>query len=289
MIPFNISVAFFTAIFTIIGRTILTKWVGAIPQAQVTAVGNITAVKKELEPEKKKKILFAIPDDYEGEPETVGTWCRWMTVYFQASDITNPYDRIMIAVSKVKKGKEGRAQKWADKCITDIVPFRKEYNEKLRSGGYTEATLTKVEIEATFQHKPAFYSWNEMISSMEHFFISRENQANAIEKLRTMKQGNQRVEEYCIDFNTWRSLTGYNEIALVGMFREGLHPGLSRRLMEVARLSDTDSLETWCKNAVEFERSWRWANRMYGTKGKGNTTTTPQVKIPTSTPTSQKA
>jgi hypothetical protein len=88
---------------------------------------------------------------------------------------------------------------------------------------------------------------------MEHFFVTGETQANAIEKLQNLKQGGKMIEEFWIKFNTWWNLTGYNEIALVGLFQNGLHPALGRKLMEVAGLKDTNSLETWYIKAVEFK------------------------------------
>jgi len=38
------------------------------------------------------------------------------------------------------------------------------------------------------------------------------------------------VEDYWSDFCTWKKLTGYNEVALVGIFKKGLHPGLAQKL-----------------------------------------------------------
>jgi hypothetical protein len=48
-------------------------------------------------------------------------------MYFQDNRITNSYERMTVALSKVKKGKDGRAQKWADNAIMRMVPFQEEY------------------------------------------------------------------------------------------------------------------------------------------------------------------
>jgi hypothetical protein len=40
------------------------------------AVGEfISAVKKEMEPEKRRKILVSAPDNFKGEPELISAWC----------------------------------------------------------------------------------------------------------------------------------------------------------------------------------------------------------------------
>jgi len=57
-----------------------------------------------------------------------------------------------------------------------------------------------------------------------------------------------------MDFCTWKNLTQYNEIALVGIFWDGLNKGLARKLVEVGQLNKTSSLDTWYFKAVEFER-----------------------------------
>jgi hypothetical protein len=53
-------------------------------------------------------------------------------MYFQDNGITNSYERMTVALSKVKKGKDSRAQKWADDAIMRMVLFREEYERTKR-------------------------------------------------------------------------------------------------------------------------------------------------------------
>jgi len=67
-----------------------------------------------------------------------------------------------------------------------------------------------------------------------------------------------------MDFCTWKDLTQYNKIALVGIFRDGLNKGLARKLVEVGQLNETSSLDAWYFKAVEFERAKRSAEGIFG-------------------------
>jgi len=60
-----------------------------------------------------------------------------------------------------------------------------------------------------------------------------ETQTHAIEKLVKLKQGNQLLEDFWSEFVTWKELSGYNEVALVGLFKKGIHPALARKLVEI--------------------------------------------------------
>ena len=78
---------------------------------------------------------------------------------------------------------------------------------------------------------------------MENFFITTESWANAIENLKRIKQDSQIVKNYWLDFCTWKDLTGYNKIVLVGMFRDRLNTGLACKLVEIREINESLTLE----------------------------------------------
>ena len=78
---------------------------------------------------------------------------------------------------------------------------------------------------------------------MADFFITNESISNAIENLKQLKQENQMVEDYWMDFCTWKDLTQYNEIALVGIFQDRLNKGLARKLVELGQLNKMSLLD----------------------------------------------
>jgi len=49
-----------------------------------------------------------------------------MTLFFQSNNISREWERIEIALGKIKGGKENRAQRWADAQIQKFLPFQKE-------------------------------------------------------------------------------------------------------------------------------------------------------------------
>ena len=90
---------------------------------------------------------------------------------------------------------------------------------------------------------------------MENFFVTTEFQANAIKNLKEIKQGSQIVEDYQLDFCTWKDLTRYNEIALVGMFRDGLNTSLAYKLVEIGEINEGLILEEQYLKVVKFEKT----------------------------------
>jgi len=62
------------------------------------------------------------------------------------------------------------------------------------------------------------------------------------------------VEDYWLDFCTWKDLTEYNEITLVGMFRDRLNTGLAYKLVEIGEMNKKLTLEEWYLKKVKFER-----------------------------------
>ena len=171
-----------------------------------------------------------------------------MTLFFQSNDISKEWERIEIALGKIKGGKENRAQQWADVQIRKFLPFQKEWKE-------TEGELDI----STMVNKPPFETWEKMADKMAQFFISTETQTHAIEKLSKLKQGNQLLEDFLSEFVTWKELSGYNEVALVGLFKKGIHPALAQKLVEIGQLRNSDSLDDWYEKALSFERSRREA------------------------------
>jgi len=76
-------------------------------------------------------------------------------------------------------------------------------------------------------NKPLFETWEKMTKEIAQFFISTETQTYAIEKLVKLRQGNRLLEDFWSEFVTWKELSRYNKVALVGLFKKGIHPALA--------------------------------------------------------------
>ena len=113
-------------------------------------------------------------------------------------------------------------------------------------------------------NKPPFKTWERMADEMAQFFISTETQTHAINKLTKLKQGNWLLEDFWSEFVTWKELSGYNEVTLVGLFKKGVHPALAQKLVEIGQMRNLDSLDEWYKKVLSFERSRREAIEEFG-------------------------
>jgi len=103
-----------------------------------------------------------------------------------------------------------------------------------------------------------------MTDEMAQSFISTETQTHVIDKLTKLKQGNRLLEDFWSEFVTWKELSGYNEVALVGLFKKGVHPALAQKLVEIGQIRNSDLLDEWYEKVLSFERSKREAIEEFG-------------------------
>jgi len=99
---------------------------------------------------------------------------------------------------------------------------------------------------------------------MAQFFISTETQTYAIDQLTKLKQGNRLLEDFWLEFVTWKELSGYNEVTLVGLFKKGVYLALAQKLVEIGQMRNLDSLDKWYEKVLSFERLRREAIEEFG-------------------------
>jgi len=58
-----------------------------------------------------------------------------------------------------------------------------------------------------------------------------------------LKQGNRLLEDFWLEFITWKELSGYNEIALVDLFKKEIHLALAQKLVKIGQMRNSDSLD----------------------------------------------
>jgi len=196
-----------------------------------------------------------------------------MTLFFQSNDISKKWERIEIALGKIKGGKDNWAQRWADTQIRKFLPFQKKWKE----------TNGELDI-STMTNKPPFKTWENMTDEIAQFFISTETQTHAIDKLTKLKQGNRLLEDFWSEFVTWKELSGYNEVALVGLFKKGVYLALARKLVKIGQMRNSDLLDEWYEKALSFERSRREAIEEFGgrrnMKNLGDVKKKPVLDVP---------
>ena len=209
-------------------------------------------VKKDFA-DKPAKRKMKEPNNFKGSPDEVRAWCQRMTLFFQSNDISKEQKRIKMALGKIKGEKDNQAQQWVDTQIRKFLPFQKEW--KKTNGDLDILIIT---------NKHPFETWKQITDKMAQFFISTETQTHAIDKLTKLKQGNWLLEDFQSEFVTWKELSGYNEIALVGLFKKGIHPVLAQKLVEIGQLRNLDLLDKWYEKALSFERLRQEAIKEFG-------------------------
>jgi len=256
MIPLAVITAFLTTIISLFFNSISKAWTSLKAETKEVYAANVQTFIEEVRKDfadKLAKQRTKEPDDFKGNPDEVRAWCRRMMLFFQSNGISKEWERIKMALGKIKGGKDNWAQRWADTQIRKFLPFQKEWKE----------TDGELDI-STMTNKPPFETWEKMTNEMAQFFISIETQTHAIDKLTKLKQENRLLEDFWSEFVTWKELSGYNEVVLVGLFKKEVHPALARKLVEIGQMWNLDSLDEWYEKVLSFERLRKEAIEEFG-------------------------
>ena len=237
------------------------------------------------------------PEFYEGEATEVDSWLRRMTYYFAQVRVTEDMNKIAYAIQRVRKGKGNQAGNWANGRIHEIAQYDEERAQLMidcpgRTFTIGEAKTVLPAVEAVegvhpawpeyeFVHKHPFMTWNEFAEEMRQYFLTTETRAEAVKKLRELKQGEKSIEEFIIEFKGWAQLAGFDRIALVDQFKRGINVNIGRRIIELGRRifelgrriiklgtpgdgTDPTHLQKWYDRATKLERQKRDSDQYYG-------------------------
>ena len=192
-------------------------------------------------------------------------------------------NKIAYAIQQVRKGKGNRAGNWANGRIHEIAQYDEERAQFMTD--YPGQTFTIEETKTVFPaqeavegvhpdwpeyefvHKHPFTTWTEFAEEMRQYFLTTETCAEAVKKLRELRQGEKTIEEFIIEFKGWAQLAGFDRIALVNQFKRGINVNLGRRIIELGTPGDgTDPthLQKWYDRATELEQQKRDAEQYYG-------------------------
>jgi len=129
MISLAIIMAFLTTIIALFFNSISNAWMNLKAKTKEVYTMNvqnfIEEVKKDFT-DKPTKRRMKEPDDLEGSPDEVRAWCQRMMLFFQSNNISKEWERIKMALGKIKGEKDNRAQRWTDTQIRKFLSFQKE-------------------------------------------------------------------------------------------------------------------------------------------------------------------
>jgi len=113
MIPLAVIMAFLGTIITLFFNSLADAWKDLGKETKnvyAMSVQNfVEEIKKDFA-DKPAKRRAKEPDDFEGGLDEVKAWCRRMMLFFQSNNISKEWERIEIALGKIKGEKENRAQ-----------------------------------------------------------------------------------------------------------------------------------------------------------------------------------
>ena len=113
MISLAVITAFLTTIITLFFNSISEAWTNLKTETKEVYATNVQTFIEEIRKDfadKPTKRKMKEPDNFKGSPDEVRAWCRRMTLFFQSNNISKEWERIEMALGKIKGGKDNRAQ-----------------------------------------------------------------------------------------------------------------------------------------------------------------------------------
>ena len=101
----------------------------------------------------------------------------------------------------------------------------------------------------------AYSSFDDFIADVRKTFGDPDVASTARFKLRKLKQGKNTAEEYGRQFKAIASKTGYDEVAKIERYSDGLNKDLVDAVYKLAEMPTT--LDKWMSWAEKFDRQWR--------------------------------
>ncbi|KAG9219611.1 hypothetical protein CCMSSC00406_0006067 [Pleurotus cornucopiae] len=138
------------------------------------------------------------------------------------------------------------------------VLYLLSYVQGKKVDNWKNTMTTKVlEWTRTHVHEEQVSSFRRICRSLQKAFRNPNPRDTAVTALTHLHQGSDTAEDYVMKFNAHKDDTGYNDVALVKLFKRGLNAGLLTRIYSRRPLST--NCEEWQDKAIALDRQWREA------------------------------
>lgn len=138
------------------------------------------------------------------------------------------------------------------------VLYLLSYIQGKKVDNWKNTMTTKVlEWTRTRVHDEQVSSFRRICRSLQEAFGDPNPRDTAVTALNHLHQGSDTAEDYVMKFNAHKDDTGYNDMALVELFKRGLNARLLTRIYG-RRPLPTDC-EGWQEEAIALDRQWREA------------------------------
>ena len=217
-----------------------------------------------------------MPDYYEGDPMQIANWIRSMETYFRLTRLDDFKQKILITLPQIRKGKADWAGRWSAIQLQEWINSQNRF-EELVDEGHCPDDLTYEQRRdgihndqwnfAGMKIPPPFINWQDFTTKAKELFMDTETREEAIRQLQQIKQGSDSVEDYNIRFKSVAAIIGFNNMALVTMYRAGINHKLGYEIVK-AGAPDEEDLDAWMHQAVELAKAYRDAKRYFGNQEK---------------------
>jgi hypothetical protein len=127
---------------------------------------------------------------------------------------------------------------------------------------------------AAYLKARSFGTFEDFKAAVKTIFTPINDEGVAKTELRTLRQGEKRIEEYIAQFTIIAARTGLTEdSALIKYFIDGLHSKLMERICTMKKPPTT--LEGWMRAVSLFDGNWRRAHAIAGRNKSGSFQPTP--------------
>jgi hypothetical protein len=177
-----------------------------------------------------KEVKLRAPTDFHGAQELTTKFLQEVKMYMHANaEIYNTEEKKVLFVLSFMNG--GVAGSW----------------QQGKTAAYLKARN--------------FGTFDEFKQAVQTAFTLIDDEGVAKTELRTLRQGDKRIEEYIAQFTIITACTGLNEDSvLIEYFIDGLHLKLMEHIYTMEKPPST--LEGWMRAASLFDGNWRCARRL---------------------------
>jgi hypothetical protein len=167
------------------------------------------------------EIKIATPDPYDGSSDKTEHYLHQCEVYFLGSPALSEHQRVTFAISYMSKG---RALSWAEQMMEEVTC-------------------------------PDFVAnWGTFKNNVRMAFGDSDHAAMAHLKIKEVKQGRESTDDYVVCFKEYEGFTGFDDMALVEAFKEGLAPQILSCCYGLETVPTT--LTAWKEKSRLFYRNY---------------------------------
>ena len=145
------------------------------------------------------------------------TFLQELYLYFYGENLSN-LPKITILLSFLEGGS---AAVWWDQKVEEVLKYKvhKALHDQAVAAGQPSTAPT-----------PPFVNFNDFVNQFSWTFCDPNPQGTAQRKITSLSMSNGMAEVYVTNFHQYEAWSGYNDVWLIKVFRQGLPPWLHHHI-----------------------------------------------------------